>query len=134
MNGLVRVRDIKLDSAPGTELLRALRLEAGVEDIETTTATTLRIRYRLPETTLNALVHWLGTRGAPLGGSVINRIWIFVCGHMDAVQCETARNESSWDVDLRRLYISRELKRQHGRRDERARHWRRYLARDEGMQ
>ena len=134
MSALVRVRNLKLSSAPGADLLRALRLESGIDDVETTGASALKIRYRLPEITLNQLVRWLSEHGAVVDASALNRIWLAVYGYMDTVQSDAACSDSSWDADLRRVYISRQLNRQHGHRDERARHWRKYLTRDERAQ
>jgi hypothetical protein len=132
MSAFTRERDLRLASMPNAQVLSGLRLEPGIEAVEVSDESTLTVRYRLTDTTLSAIIRWLNELGCCVDARPLNRARLAVQGYMDAVQRQAMRSDSTWEADLRRLYISRQRNRH--RRDERTRHWRKYLAREEGTQ
>lgn len=114
----------------GSETVKSLRLEPGIELVEPHGAQAIRIRYRSGETGVDALLPWFAGRGLSPAGGLLNRVGLALRSYRDALARQAALEPRGWEASLRRVYVSRQPRRLHGRRDERAQHWRKYLDRN----
>jgi hypothetical protein len=114
----------------GTEAVKALRLEPGVEAAEVEGGNSIVMRYRQQVTGLDVLIPWLRSRGlSPVSTGLVGLRWRLAM-FLDANARQLAGETGGWEIGLRRLHVARQPLRLHGRRDERAQHWRKYLERD----
>jgi len=127
-----RLRECRLvfRETVGVETLKSLRLEPGIELVEPQGTQAIRLQYRSGMTGVDSLLPWFAARGLSPAGGLRNRIGLAICCYRDALARQAARDPRGWEASLRRVYVSRQPQRLHGRRDERAQHWRKYLDRN----
>jgi hypothetical protein len=117
--------------AVGMDVLKGLRLEPGVESAELQGNHSIQLRYRSDETGLDVLLPWLSARGLSAAGDLRDWIALRIGRYRDSVARVSGPDAQGWEAYLRRIYVTRQPRRLHGRRDERAQHWRKYLDRGE---
>lgn len=104
-----------------------LRDVEGVEELEPVSCTSLRIAYDIRCITLMDIEEGLVAAGFHLDNSLFSKLRRTICYYAEDTQRANMGCEQGSSNCTRRIFVNRYNQRQHGCRDERPRHWRRYL-------
>ena len=104
-----------------------LRNVEGVLELEAVSFTLLRIAYDIRFITLLEIEEGLTAAGFHLDNSLMNKLRRTICYYAEETQRANMGCEQGSSNCTRRIFVNRYNQRQHGCRDERPQHWRRYL-------
>lgn len=130
MSDGVRRRRLRFSAPVGADIAKALRLERGIESAEIDRDGALIVRYRQAATGLDWIIPWLARHGLVPAVDLAGRVRLALAMYCDANVRQIAGQPAWWEGGMRRLHVARQPLRLHGRRDERAQHWRKYLERE----
>ena len=125
----LRTRRMVVAAPIDVAVLNALRHVPGVEAADLGDDGTLCLRYDLHDTGMDVLLPWLQSRDVRFEAHWWPSLRRCLMAYSDAVAREALGSDGDWDSSLRRVYARGWEPRGSVRRDERRRHWRRYLAR-----
>jgi hypothetical protein len=100
---------------------------SGVQDVRLADGV-LHIAYDVPKTNASHLLALVESCGLEFGSNIYQRIGLWIRRYQDAIIEQETNNETGWDSFIREIYVSRYRHQRHGRRDDRAQHWRQYSA------
>jgi hypothetical protein len=126
MMKIIQCRLIGTDNAK-SKIKSSLFALSGVQDVSLA-EDVLRIVYDVPNTNASHLLALIESSDLKVASNVWQKISLFVRRFQDAVIEQEASNEIGWDSFVTEIYVSRYRHRRHGRRDDRAHHWRQYSA------
>ena len=104
-----------------------LRSVQGVLELEPVSFTLLRIAYDIRCITLLEIEEGLTAAGFHLDNSLFNKLRRTICYYAEETQRANMGCEQGSSNCTRRIFVNRYNQREHGCRDERPQHWRRYL-------
>lgn len=122
----IQCRLVGTDDAISTVRSRLFAL-FGVQDV-TLAEDSLCIKYDVPQTNASLVLALIESSDVEIVLNVRQKIGLFIRRFQDSVIEQEANNESGWDSFVTEIYVSRYRHRRHGRRDDRAHHWRQYSA------
>ncbi|MDA0823266.1 MAG: hypothetical protein O3C28_12705 [Proteobacteria bacterium] len=106
-------------------LITSLRGLPGIEDANINNMW-LRVVYDPIQTDTGTIIDVINSSDAQVVTGFFQRILLWLRCYREAIIEEESDNDSGWDSFVREIYVSRYRHRRHGRRDDRARHWRQY--------
>ncbi len=104
-----------------------LRDVEGVVEIEAVTYLVLRVAYDIRCITLMEIEKGLTAAGFQLDNGLFSKLRRAICYYAEDTQRANMGCEQGSSNCTRRVFVNRYNQRQHGCRDERPQHWRRYL-------
>ncbi|MFT4562425.1 MAG: hypothetical protein ACI9BW_002169 [Gammaproteobacteria bacterium] len=106
-------------------LLATLRGLPGIEDADINNMC-LRVVYDSIQTSTATIIDVVEAADVRIAAGIFQRISLWLRCYREAIVEEESSNDIGWDSFVREIYVSRYRHRRHGRRDDRARHWRQY--------
>ena len=106
------------------DLLRGVE---GVVELEAVSVMALRITYDIRCITLMEIEEGLTAAGFQLDNSLFSKLRRAICHYAEDTQRANMGCEQGSSNCTRRIFVNRYNQREHGCRDERPQHWRRYL-------
>ncbi|MFT4581357.1 MAG: hypothetical protein ACI915_000303 [Gammaproteobacteria bacterium] len=106
-------------------LAASLRGLPGIEDTDFDDLR-LRVVYDPIQTNTATIIDAINASNVRVEAGVFQRISLWLRCYREAIIEEESSNDIGWDSFVREIYVSRYRHRRHGRRDDRARHWRQY--------
>jgi hypothetical protein len=97
----------------------------GIEDANINNRS-LRVVYDPIRTDTATIIDAINSSDVQVETGFFQRILLWLRCYREAIIEEESNNDSGWDSFVREIYVSRYRHRRHGRRDDRARHWRQY--------
>lgn len=123
----LRNRHLLLTGRVDDALIDELKKLPGVLDASLEQDNTLSISYDLTQTSLHHLQKKLGELDCELGGNTLQKVLQAIYRYTEHVQIKNRVLDTGWDIWVRDVYLNDYRRRQHGRRDERAQQWRKYI-------
>ncbi len=115
------------DPQQANSAMLLLQRVPGILHLEAPTVTTLRVEYDIRCITLKNIEEALGAVGLHLDNSVLNKVRRAIWHYAEETQRANMGCEQGSSNCTRRVFMNRYGQREHGCRDERPQHWRRYL-------
>ncbi len=123
----LRSRRLPLQGDADSWLLESLIEINGVHSATIDQNNVLSIEYDLSHTSLFHLQRTLAEHDCQLAGNALQKFMHSVYRYTEHVQIKNRMLDTGWDVWVRDVYLDFYRNRQHGKRDERAQQWRKYI-------
>ena len=126
-----RIRVVPLKTAAPPETIESLARETGIHAVRCLSPRRLQIDYDLVGTEWAQLLNIFDVCQLARRDSIADRLLDVFRAYCDSLAREALGVDDRWESAVRRIYVDRQQRRKHGRRDERAQHWRKYHERPE---